>query len=73
MRFVSYAPYDEPEISVVVVVPNGHSSGNAAQIAKDVYKLYYNLEDKEQLLDEEASAPNIILKPFLIKREDEQS
>ena len=44
--FVSYAPYDEPEISVVVVVPNGHSSGNAAQIAKDVYKLYYNLEDK---------------------------
>ncbi len=55
--FVSYAPYEEPEISVVTVIPHGHTSGNAAELAKDIYKLYFNLEDREELLDDEASVP----------------
>ena len=55
--FVSYAPYEEPEISVVTVIPHGHTSGNAAELAKDIYKLYFNLEDKEELLNDEASVP----------------
>ena len=35
--FVSYAPYENPEISVTVRITNGYSSSFAAQTAKDFY------------------------------------
>jgi len=41
--FVSYAPYEEPEISVTVRVANGYTSDYAAQIAREVYKYYFGL------------------------------
>lgn len=44
--FVSYAPYKKPEISVTVVVPNGYTSSNAMEIARDVYKYYFSTEEK---------------------------
>lgn len=40
--FVSYAPYEKPEISVTVVIPHGYSSSNAMEVAKDVYKYYFS-------------------------------
>lgn len=55
--FVSFAPYEKPEISVTVVIPNGHTSGNAAEIARDVYQLYFNLENEDKLVAREASLP----------------
>ena len=53
--FVSYAPYEKPEISVTVVIPNGHTSGNASETAKDVYELYFNLENPDTLVANEAT------------------
>lgn len=44
--FVSYAPYENPEISVTVVVPYGYSSANAMEIARDVYKYYFSSSEK---------------------------
>lgn len=44
--FISYAPFKNPEISVTVVIPNGDVSGNAAALARDVYKYYYS-DDKK--------------------------
>lgn len=44
--FISYAPFDDPEISVTVVIPNGDVSGNAAELASNVYKYYYT-DDKK--------------------------
>ena len=55
--FVSYAPYQNPEISVTTVIPNGYTSGNAAELARDVYRLYFDLEDPEALVEKEASLP----------------
>jgi penicillin-binding protein 2 len=55
--FVSYAPYEAPEISVTSIIPNGHTSGNAAELSRDIYKLYFNLEDHEKLVDGEATSP----------------
>lgn len=55
--FVSYAPYEDPEISVTAVIPNGHTSGNAAELARDIYRLYYNLEDPAELVVKEAAIP----------------
>ncbi|NLP15857.1 MAG: hypothetical protein GX379_02290 [Clostridiales bacterium] len=55
--FVSFAPYEKPEISVTVVIPNGHTSGNAAETARDIYQLYFDLGDKEDLVSNEAVLP----------------
>lgn len=48
--FVSYAPYEDPEISVVVRVANGYTSDYAAQIAREVYKYYYGLADENEII-----------------------
>ena len=39
--FISYAPYDDPDITMTVVVPNGYTSANAAEIARDIYLYYF--------------------------------
>lgn len=48
--FISYAPYEAPEISVTVRVANGYTSDYAAQIAKDVYAYYYGLKDESEII-----------------------
>ncbi len=55
--FISYAPFENPEISVTTVIPNGYTSGNAAELARDIYRLYFDLEDPEELVEKEASLP----------------
>ena len=55
--FVSYAPYEDPEISVTAVIPNGHTSGNAAELARDIYRLYFNLQDPAKLAEKKAAVP----------------
>ena len=41
--FVSYGPYENPEISVTVVIPNAYTSGNAAELGRDIYSYYFRL------------------------------
>ncbi len=48
--FISYAPYESPEISVTCVIQNGYSSGNAKEVAGFIYAYIY---DPEELIDEE--------------------
>lgn len=58
--FISYAPYDNPEICVTVNIPFGYSSSNAANIAKNVYKYYYGYIDLESIMNAGArSAANV--------------
>lgn len=58
--FISYAPYDNPEICVTVNIPYGYSSSNAATIAKNVYKYYYGYIDLDSILNAGArSAANV--------------
>lgn len=47
--FVSYAPYESPEISVTCNIPNGYTSSNAAQTVRDVYKYYFNNKGKKNV------------------------
>ncbi len=53
--FVSYAPYENPEISVTVRIVNGYSSSYAAQTAKDFYVYYYKLDEEENILTGQAA------------------
>lgn len=47
--FVSYAPAEAPEISVVAVIPNGYSGNYSGYLCRDIYSYYYNGEFKEYL------------------------
>ncbi len=57
--FISFAPYDDPQISVTVVIPNGYASANAAKLAREVYGLYFNDENKEALLSGDLTTTNV--------------
>ena len=49
--FISYAPYQNPEIAVAVVIPNGYSSGYAVDIGYVVYDYYYHPDTYDILYD----------------------
>ncbi|MGN0395693.1 MAG: penicillin-binding transpeptidase domain-containing protein, partial [Coprococcus sp.] len=42
--FISFAPYEDPEVSVTCVIPHGYSSGNAEELAAMVYAYMYDPE-----------------------------
>lgn len=41
--FVGFAPFDEPEIAIVVMIENGQSGSNAAICAKDIIAEYFGM------------------------------
>lgn len=41
--FVCFAPYDNPEIAIAVVIENGQSGGEAALVAKEILKEYLGI------------------------------
>ena len=41
--FIAYAPFDEPEIAVAVVLEHGVRGTNAALVAKDIFDAYFKL------------------------------
>ncbi len=49
--FVSYAPFEQPEIAMAVRIANGYTSGNAAELGADIYRYYFELAEEEELLD----------------------
>ena len=57
--FVSFAPFSDPQVSVTVVLPNGYASANAAKLAREVYGLYFNEENKEALLSGDLTTTNV--------------
>lgn len=59
--FISYAPYEAPEISVTVVMPNGYSSSNAAQLGFDVMAYYFDGVDAEALLTGDVTAERVTI------------
>lgn len=57
--FVSFAPYENPEISVTVQIPNGFTSSNAAELASKIYKYYFDKNSRKSLLNSKVSSPTI--------------
>ena len=39
--FVGFAPYENPQIAVAVVVENGNSSARASSVAADIFDYYF--------------------------------
>ena len=53
--FMGYAPYENPQIALAIRIANGYTSANAAAMASDIFKYYFNLEGKEDLFTGGAS------------------
>lgn len=56
--FVCYAPYEQPEIAVVVRIPFGYSSDYAAQVSRDIIKYHYGLAEEDELITGVADTPD---------------
>lgn len=56
--FISYAPYENPEIAITTRIPFGYSSDYAAQLTKDIYTYYYDLADEEEIITGTADTPD---------------
>ena len=57
--FVSYAPYEKPEIAVTCVIPFGYASFNAADLAHQIYQYYFELTDTDVLIDSKVDDSNV--------------
>ena len=56
--FVSYAPYENPEITVSTRIAFGYTSEYAANLTRDIYKYYFKLEDEDDILTGTAAIPD---------------
>ena len=56
--FVSYAPFNNPEITVSTRIAFGYSSDYAANLTRDIYKYYYRLEEEDDILTGTAVIPD---------------
>lgn len=53
--FIGYAPFDNPEISIATRIAHGYTSANAAHVSSNILKYYFNLADKDTLLNGQAA------------------
>lgn len=48
--FISFAPYENPEIAVTVNIPYGYAGTNAALLGKRVYEFYYGYRTLDDVM-----------------------
>lgn len=53
--FIAYAPFDDPQIAVSVVLEHGVRGTNAALVAKDIFDQYFHLTDETDTTETPAS------------------
>ena len=49
--FIGYAPYENPQLAVAIRIANGYTSANAAAMASDIFKYYFDLEGKDEVVN----------------------
>ena len=62
--FVSFAPFDKPEIAVAVVIEHGYRGANSAYVARDIYDEYFGLNKTKadsDINNEEDDIRNVLL------------
>ena len=53
--FVGYAPADEPEIAAAVRITHGYSSSYAAEIGRDIARIYFDADEKDGIITGKAA------------------
>ncbi len=59
--FISYAPYESPEVAVATRIAFGYSSDFAANLTRDIYKYYFHLEKEDDILTGTAEIPDAVM------------
>lgn len=54
-NFISFAPYDNPEVAISVSIPYGYTAANSVSVAKDVWKYYFTDQKLDDILDQDGS------------------
>ena len=49
--FATYAPYDDPQIAIAVVIENAGSGAALAPIARKIYEKYFGLNEEYDKTD----------------------
>lgn len=57
--FVSYAPYENPEITVTTRIANGYTSNYAANLTRDIYLYYFDIQEEDAILSGTATRPDV--------------
>ena len=57
--FVSYAPYENPEITVTTRIANGYTSNYAANLTRDIYLYYFDIQQEDDILSGTATRPDV--------------
>lgn len=57
--FVCFAPYDDPEVAVVVMIENGGHGNYAAEVARDVLEQYFGKNETVQVNESITAIPYI--------------
>ena len=68
--FVSFAPYDDPEIAVVVFVPNGYSGGMSIAVARDI--IGYYMDQKKVVAEQTMPDAGSLVAPKATDNEDSE-
>lgn len=55
--FVCFAPYDEPEVAVVVMIENGGHGNYAAEVARDVLTQYFGMNETTSVEESTSAIP----------------
>ena len=51
--FVCFAPYENPEVAMAIVVEHGGSGGELAAIASDVLSYYFSARETQEAIPQE--------------------
>jgi penicillin-binding protein 2 len=57
--FVCFAPYEKPEIAVVVMIENGGHGNYAAEVARDVFTQYFGMNSSTDINESTQAIPYI--------------
>ena len=57
--FVCFAPYDKPEVAVVVMIENGGHGNYAAEVARDVLTQYFGMNESTDVNESVLATPYI--------------
>jgi len=57
--FVCFAPYDKPEVAVVVMIENGGHGNYAAEVARDVLTQYFGMNESTQVNESTLAIPYV--------------
>ena len=55
---MSFAPYENPEITVSTRIAFGYTSEYAANLTRDIYKYYFGLAKEDDILTGTAAIPD---------------